>query len=137
VIQYSISIYTGDVAQAGTDSNVTLKFFGSKGNSSDILIEKVENRFERGSVDTVLTEIDDIGSLKKVRVTNDAKGVRKEWYVERIEVTNQKTGAQYVFVCRDWIARTRDNPGGLVKDFSVLREGYESIQKTDYKIIGI
>jgi hypothetical protein len=36
---------------AGTDSNVILKFFGSKSSSSDIFIEKIENRFDRASAD--------------------------------------------------------------------------------------
>ena len=51
VTPFNVSIYTGDLAKAGGDSNVTLKFFGSKGTSSDIFIEKMENRFERASID--------------------------------------------------------------------------------------
>lgn len=46
-------IYTGDLPKAGTDSNVTLKFFGSKSASSDIFIEKIENRFDRASADNL------------------------------------------------------------------------------------
>ena len=42
------------MARAGTDSSVTLKFFGTKGNSSDIFIEKMENRFDRGSEDDLM-----------------------------------------------------------------------------------
>ena len=46
-----MTIITGDIPRSGTDSNVTVKFFGSKGNSSDIFIEKIENRFDRASID--------------------------------------------------------------------------------------
>ncbi len=54
MIPYNITIYTGDLAQAGTDSNIILKFFGSKGTSDDVFIEKMENRFDRGSQDNLL-----------------------------------------------------------------------------------
>lgn len=49
-----MTIYTGDLAKAGTDSNVTVKVFGTKGNSEDIFVEKIENRFDRAAEDTVM-----------------------------------------------------------------------------------
>ena len=54
MIPYNITIYTGDLPQAGTDSNIILKFFGSKGTSDDVYIEKMENRFDRGSQDNLM-----------------------------------------------------------------------------------
>lgn len=53
LIPYIMTIYTGDKPKAGTDSNVTVKFFGTKGNTDDILVEKIENRFDRASIDTI------------------------------------------------------------------------------------
>jgi hypothetical protein len=57
VIPYNVKICTGDISRAGTDSSVTIKFFGTKGNSSDIFIEKIENRFDRGSEDDLMVLI--------------------------------------------------------------------------------
>ena len=54
LIPYNVTVFTGDLPRAGTDSNVTLKFFGSKGTSSDILIEKIDNRFDRASEDNLM-----------------------------------------------------------------------------------
>ena len=54
VIPYKMLIYTGDVVKGGTDSNVTVKVFGSKGTSDDILIEKIENRFDRAAEDIIM-----------------------------------------------------------------------------------
>jgi hypothetical protein len=54
VIPYSLTIYTGDIAKGGTDSNATIKVFGTKGTSDDIIIEKIENRFDRAAVDTLM-----------------------------------------------------------------------------------
>ena len=40
------------------------------------------------SFEILKIELEDIGSLKKVRVSHDAKGVRKEWFLDKIEMTN-------------------------------------------------
>lgn len=131
-IPYSISIYTGDLANAGTDSNITLKFFGSKNSSSDIFIQKMENRFERASLDTMVIELEDIGAFKKVRVSHDAKGSRKDWFLDRIEMTNMKSKKQYVFVAQSWLSKS-----AKVIDVPLYKDGKELINTTNYKISGI
>ena len=51
-----MTIHTGDLPKAGTDSNVTVKVFGTKGNSEDLLVEKIENRFDRAAEDTMMVK---------------------------------------------------------------------------------
>jgi hypothetical protein len=51
---FKMAVYTGDVPKGGTDSNVTVKVFGTKGNSEDIFIEKIENRFDRAAEDIIM-----------------------------------------------------------------------------------
>ncbi|RNA20947.1 lipoxygenase homology domain-containing 1 isoform X1, partial [Brachionus plicatilis] len=135
LIPYILTIHTGDVPKAGTDSDVTLKFFGSKGTSGDIVIEKIDNRFDRDSIDTVNIDLDDIGSLKKVRVSHDGKGSRKEWFLDRIEMTNAKTKKQYVFVAEQWLSKKRADSRGLSIDVPVFRNNEQTIGMTDYKIL--
>jgi len=53
VVSYEVTFYTGDVPEAGTDSQVFIKVFGVKGSSSDIYIDKMTERFERGKIDLV------------------------------------------------------------------------------------
>ena len=50
---YEVTFYTGDVHEAGTDSQVFIKVFGVKGSSSDIYFDKMSERFERGKVDLI------------------------------------------------------------------------------------
>ena len=69
-VPFNLSIMTGDLPKAGTDSSVTLKFFGAKGNSSEVFVEKMDDRFERASAVDILIDLEDIGSLKKVNVTS-------------------------------------------------------------------
>ena len=53
MVPYEVTIYTGDETGAGTDSNVFIKVFGAGGSTSDIFIEKVSERFERGRTDFI------------------------------------------------------------------------------------
>ena len=48
-----MTFYTGDVVDAGTDSQVFIKVFGVRGSSSDIYMDKMSERFERGKVDLI------------------------------------------------------------------------------------
>lgn len=80
--------------------------------------------------------MDDIGSLKKVRVSHDAKGSRKDWFLDRIEMTNMKTKKQYVFVCQEWLSKSKEGSKGLSIDIPLFKDGQETISTTDYKITG-
>ena len=51
VVPYEVSLYTGDVQNGGTDAEVYIKVFGSKGSTSEIKIDKMSDRFERGKID--------------------------------------------------------------------------------------
>jgi len=52
-VPYEVTFFTGDVDEAGTDSQVFIKVFGVKGSSSDIYVDKMSERFERGMVDLI------------------------------------------------------------------------------------
>lgn len=46
-------VVTADEPKAGTDCNVTVKVFGSKGSSRDIEVEKIDDRFDRDKTDDI------------------------------------------------------------------------------------
>lgn len=50
VIPYEVTIYTGDVDNAGCDCDISLKLFGTDGSSSEHVIKKQEGYFERGGM---------------------------------------------------------------------------------------
>ena len=136
MVPFNLSIHTGDVAKAGTDSSVTLKFFGAKGTSSDVFVEKMDDRFERASHVDVPIEIEDIGALKKVRVAINGRGVRKEWFLNAIEMTNMQSRKQFLFVAEEWLSKNSERSRGLTIDVPLFKAGQETIQKTDYRISG-
>ena len=51
VIPYELTVFTGDVDGAGTDSKVFIKLFGTSGATSEVTLEKADVRFERGRED--------------------------------------------------------------------------------------
>ena len=53
MVPYEITLYTGDVKDAGTDAHIFVKVFGAGGSSSDIMLEKHSERFERGRIDLI------------------------------------------------------------------------------------
>jgi len=52
-VPYEVTIHTGDIAGAGTDSQIFMKVFGANGCTSDIVLEKQGERFERGRADLI------------------------------------------------------------------------------------
>ena len=84
VVPYEMTVYTGDVKDAGIDAKVFVKFFGESGTTSDIHVDKCSERFERSRADLVKIEIEDIGPLKKMRIGHDGKGSRVEWFIEKV-----------------------------------------------------
>ncbi|OXB52642.1 UNVERIFIED_CONTAM: hypothetical protein H355_013026, partial [Colinus virginianus] len=84
-IVYNVSVVTGDVRGAGTNSKIHLILHGSKGlkNSGKIFLEG--GRFERGRTDLFDVEIAALLSpLSRVTVGHDNCGVSSGWYCEKV-----------------------------------------------------
>ena len=65
---YHVHVKTGDVRSAGTDANVFLKIFGSKGDTDSLKLRSSEsssNKFERGRTDVFKLETMDIGKVSQ------------------------------------------------------------------------
>ena len=81
-------MYTGDVKSAGTDSVISMTMFGSEGTTPEFVLDKEESRFERGGVDLIRMDLDDVGKLLKVRIAVDGKGTRSDWFLEKVRVVH-------------------------------------------------
>ncbi|CAF4587849.1 unnamed protein product [Rotaria sp. Silwood1] len=136
LIPYEITIYTGDIENAGCDCDVSLKLFGTEGSSSDHVIKKEEGDFERGSINPFRFELDDVGKLIKLRVTiiPKHKKSRNRWYLEKIELvkfTKQNERQQtYFFGLNDWISRETD----YFRDIPLTKGGKALLNNTTYRV---
>ena len=65
---------SGDRRGAGTDANVYIQVYGSKGYSKEVHLDNPQNNFERAKTDVFGFENDDLGDLTKLRVWHDNAG---------------------------------------------------------------
>ena len=68
VVQYKVTVRTGDVRGAGTDANVFAQLFGENGDTGERRLESSGNNFERGHTDEFGIEAVSLGELTKIRI---------------------------------------------------------------------
>lgn len=57
MVPYEVTFITGDESGAGTDSQIFIKVFGAGGATSDMTLDKLSERFERGRTDLIKVDI--------------------------------------------------------------------------------
>jgi len=68
---YEVEVTTGDVRGAGTNADVFLTAFGSKGDSGKVVFKGSGSKFERGQLTKDRFECADLGYITKIRIGND------------------------------------------------------------------
>ncbi|KAL4660900.1 lipoxygenase homology domain-containing protein 1-like [Arapaima gigas] len=131
---YEVTVVTGDVQKAGTDTRIYLTVFGTSGNTDEILLQKNEDRFERGQEDMLILEIDDIAPLKKIRVRTDGSGSRPDWFLDKIIMRNLSTDAVSVFTYGNWLSKTKGPKRTKMCELSALVNDEEMVERTTYTI---
>ena len=103
-VQYQIDVYTADVKHAGTDANVFITIYGSNGDTGRrALKKKFVDLFERGKKDDFKLEALDLGSLTRLRVEHDNKGLGAGWMLDKIVITNSASQEVTTFPCNQWL----------------------------------
>jgi hypothetical protein len=90
-ITYSVKIYTGDIAGAGTDANIFLSFKGTNGQIGEQRLNALitTNAFERNQTDYVtLVNLAPVGELVSVTVRSDNMYPAPGWYLGWIELSS-------------------------------------------------
>lgn len=109
---YRITVHTGDVKDAGTQSNVSIMLFGEKGNSPKLRLDKSETyntKFCRDQLDIfTVYNIPQLRDLHKVQIWHDMTGPKHEWFVKGFYVEDKSTRKVYFFNCNAWIGRDGD-----------------------------
>ncbi|KAH3887125.1 hypothetical protein DPMN_011141 [Dreissena polymorpha] len=81
--KYKISVFTGDKAGAGTDSNVYIILFGENGDSWEKYLDNKKNNFERNKTDTFVVKSLCLGRLDRIRIGHDNSGFGPRWFLEK------------------------------------------------------
>ncbi|CAI9730794.1 homology domain-containing 1-like isoform X1 [Octopus vulgaris] len=135
VVHYIVVVYTGDVAEAGTDANVFVNIFGKLGDTGQRYLEESrsnQTKFERGQVDEFLIEAVDLKELTKIHIGHDASNPGSGWFLEKVEIRVKNDPSKlYLFHCNSWLALDKDD-GTIVKELP--RGDSKLLNTTNYEI---
>uniref|UniRef100_A0A3P9N0R2 Lipoxygenase homology PLAT domains 1 n=1 Tax=Poecilia reticulata TaxID=8081 RepID=A0A3P9N0R2_POERE len=128
---YELTVVTGDVQNAGTDTKIFMSVFGANGSTEEILLQKNEDRFERGQEDTFNMEIDDIAPLKKMRLRIDGSGSRPDWFLDKRDLSTEEV---YVFTYEEWLSKTRGPKRTMICEMPAAVDDEVMVELTTYII---
>uniref|UniRef100_A0AAV2IX71 PLAT domain-containing protein n=1 Tax=Knipowitschia caucasica TaxID=637954 RepID=A0AAV2IX71_KNICA len=131
---YEVTVVTGDVQNAGSDTNIFMSVFGINGSTEEMLLQKNEDRFERGQEDTFNMEIDDIAPLRKMRIRIDGLGSRPDWFLDKVIMRNLKTEEVSVFTYEDWLSKTQGPKRTLICEMAAMVDEEMMVEETTYII---
>ncbi|XP_078677295.1 uncharacterized protein LOC144913960 isoform X2 [Branchiostoma floridae x Branchiostoma belcheri] len=107
VLQYYVSVYTGDHWGAHTDANVFITLYGERGDSGRRrLFHSTTNavKFGKNQVDTFLMEAVSLGQLSKVVIRHDGVGYGAGLYVDAVTVHEGESAvSEWFFPCGHWL----------------------------------
>ncbi|XP_035999806.1 lipoxygenase homology domain-containing protein 1 isoform X2 [Fundulus heteroclitus] len=86
LMNYEVTVVTGDVMFAGTNARVFIQIYGEKGKTEIIALENRSNNFERNKTEIFKFEAKDVGKIFKIRIGHDGSGVGSGWFLEAVDV---------------------------------------------------
>nr|XP_057920226.1 lipoxygenase homology domain-containing protein 1 isoform X2 [Doryrhamphus excisus] len=131
---YEVTVVTGDVQNAGTDTQIFMSVFGANGSTEEMLLQKNEDRFERGQEDTFNMEVDDIAPLRKMRLRIDGSGSRPDWFLDQVIMRNLTTEEVSVFTYEEWLSRTRGPKRTMICELGAMVDEEMMVELTTYVI---
>ncbi|XP_048580672.1 uncharacterized protein LOC5511245 isoform X3 [Nematostella vectensis] len=110
VVNYSVTLKTGQRRHAGTDSNVYMQIFGDAGDTGVIELKQVcdpAGKLQRGTSFRFNLLTQDVGNLEKVRIGHDGRGLGTGWFLEEVVILVKDE--RWVFACNRWLADYEDD----------------------------
>ncbi|XP_054253211.1 lipoxygenase homology domain-containing protein 1 [Indicator indicator] len=157
LINYEVSVVTGDVRAAGTNAKVFMQIYGETGKTELIILENRSNNFERGATDLFKREAADVGKIYKIRIGHDGSGIGDGWFLESItlkRLTMRKKESEkkkkkkseeeeeeetkmeevmdvYTFVAHRWLARDEGDKELVVE---LVPDGESDLEENTYEV---
>uniref|UniRef100_A0A8C4HE08 Lipoxygenase homology domains 1b n=1 Tax=Dicentrarchus labrax TaxID=13489 RepID=A0A8C4HE08_DICLA len=86
LINYEVTVVTGDVTFAGTNAVVFIQIYGDKGKTEVITLASRSNNYERNATEIFKIEDKDVGKIFKIRIGHDGSGIGAGWFLETVDV---------------------------------------------------
>ncbi|XP_045416943.1 oxygen-regulated protein 1 isoform X2 [Lemur catta] len=105
LVRYQIDVYTGQLKQAETESEVFLCLYGERGDSGlrQLYKSNMPVKFQRGQIDKFQIEAVSLGKLQKVLLRCEASDKSQYWYCEKVIVREPGTLYESIFTCERWL----------------------------------
>ncbi|MGH0137630.1 UNVERIFIED_CONTAM: hypothetical protein FKN15_016038 [Acipenser sinensis] len=113
--KYEIQVKTGWGRGSGTTAHVGISLYGTDSKSGHRHLDGW-NVFLRNSLDIFHMSTDSsLGSIFKIRVWHDNKGLSPSWYLQYVIVKDLQTSKKYFFLINDWLSVDNDDNEGMVE----------------------
>uniref|UniRef100_K7FII1 Polycystin 1, transient receptor potential channel interacting n=1 Tax=Pelodiscus sinensis TaxID=13735 RepID=K7FII1_PELSI len=113
--KYEILVKTGWGRGSGTTAHVGITLYGVDNKSGHRHLDG-ENAFHRNSLDVfqIATERS-LGSVWKIRIWHDNKGLSPAWYLQHVIVQDLQTSKSYFFLVNGWLSVESEESEGRVE----------------------
>ncbi|ESO94896.1 hypothetical protein LOTGIDRAFT_144831 [Lottia gigantea] len=118
---YRVEVKTRDVVYAGTNAKVTLRIYGSRGDTGPLQLDQSLNHsdpFKRNYIDTFILTAPVIGQIERIKIEHDNSGPGPGWYLGTVSIDLPSKGRHYEFVCNRWLSKS-DDDGAIEREFQL------------------
>ncbi|RNA20949.1 lipoxygenase homology domain-containing 1 [Brachionus plicatilis] len=125
---YLVTVFTSKKSFAGTDANVYIELNGSRGTSDRIFLKNSRSNnktFEVGSIDTFEVDCPELGTIRKVKIGHDNKGLNPGWHLKEILIESKSSKRTWLCECNRWLDRKEDD-GKIERELKAVEQfGYD------------
>ncbi|XP_028300590.1 polycystin-1 isoform X2 [Gouania willdenowi] len=115
LFKYEIQVKTGWSRGAGTTAHVGISLYGRESRSGHRHLDS-QGAFTRNALDIFHIATDtNLGSIWKLRIWHDNKGLSPAWMLQYVLVKDLQTGSSFYFLVDDWLSVDNQRTDGRVE----------------------
>ncbi|KAI1886622.1 hypothetical protein AGOR_G00197700 [Albula goreensis] len=115
LFKYEVQVKTGWARGAGTTAHVGISLYGRESRSGHRHLDS-SGAFSRNSLDIFHIATDtSLGSVWKIRVWHDNKGLSPAWQLQYVLVKDLQTSSSYYFLVEEWLSVDNERTDGRVE----------------------
>ncbi|XP_061586231.1 lipoxygenase homology domain-containing protein 1 [Cololabis saira] len=108
---YHVAVKTGNIPGGSSDSNVFVKLYGEKGDTSKTMLvvsaNNLGNYFESGRVDIFTLDTFDIGQINRLLIGHTNEGMNAGWFLDSVQILVPVHGKNYMFPSHRWLCKDK------------------------------
>ncbi|XP_061131221.1 polycystin-1 [Syngnathus typhle] len=115
LFKYEVQVKTGWSHGAGTTAHVGISLYGREGRTGHRHLD-TRGAFTRNALDIFHVATDtSLGSVWKIRIWHDNKGLSPAWMLQYVLVKDLQTGSSYYFLVDEWLSVDNEKTEGRLE----------------------